>query len=290
MTKISTYTFADNHFEKEFYVLEGIVSALNFSDEVIYVDGKSCDGTYELTKTMEKIDNRIKVFQLPYNDKGMRKHATMALKNAALMQCTGDWCILMDGDEVYHEEDAKTIRSYAEKYDDSDIKAIEFNTLHFYRDFSYINNNPEWYKKKVYMFKNGWGFHHGLVGNDPDQIVCFNGDPPVKKVTAPVKVYHYGHVRDWDLYQRLKNVQHQRHHPMAWEKYKIKEWDERFLQLYKGTHPKIMKIRIEKKLPRLCISHILSELSEQLKRHASWKYLYEKGYSPLIPSTEKEKY
>jgi len=239
--KISAYSFVDNNFKKGFYIFESISSALTFIDELVVLDGGSEDGTYEALLEMAKSEPKLKIYQLPWNQKNLMKHSCMVFKNAALMQCTGDWCILQDADEVIPEWDKDKIRNLANR---TDVDSFEFNTLHFYKDFEHLNVNPDWYKHKIYMFKNFKGIHHGLWGIDNDLLVDFYGKPLQGPLTS-VSVYHYGHVRPLEQYKWIKNTQHQRWHPGdEWKSYEINNWDMRFVQKFTGQHPKSMEKKI----------------------------------------------
>jgi len=189
---------------------------------------------------MAHVDKRIKVYQLHWDQKNLLKHSNMTFKNAALMQCTGDWCILQDSDEVIPEWFAEEIKSFTKRPDE----AFEFKVLHFYRDFKHVKQGPNWYTSKVYMFRNFKGIHHGLWRLDNDLIVDMNGKPVIGAQTG-VHVFHYGHVRSWKAYKRKKDEQRQRHHGAEWRKYEVKDWEMDSLVEYNGRHPGSMQQRIE---------------------------------------------
>jgi hypothetical protein len=158
----------------------------------------------------------------------------------------------MDADEVFHEEDVESIRKLPDSVA-SDIVGIEFNTLHFYHDYSHLLNGcPDWkdlYNGKVYMVRNGMQIHHGAVNTEPDAHVDLHGRPldPSKTIMTNVKVYHYGHARSTEAYVRKLNHIEGRH--SGWKHVPIKVEDYEWLPDYKlkdftGTHPAVMKERI----------------------------------------------
>jgi len=248
---ISVYTTVTDAIANEYFVIEGIKSALKFADEVVVVDGESSDNTIE---QINKIgDPRIKIYINKWLH-SLGKSMTGINKSMALGYCTGDWCILMDSDEVFHEEDANEIKDAA-IHVDSDTIAIEFNVIHFYKDYGHtINNVPDWvdlYNKKVYMVRNHLCIHHGAIGTEPDGHVNLHGQPLPgdKMIHVPcVNVYHYGHARTKESYVRKFNHIEGRH--KGWQNFKpltveefewMPEWK---LNKFEGTHPEAMSARI----------------------------------------------
>ena len=248
---ISVYSYCTNAIKDEFFLIEGIKSALLFADEVVVMDGGSTDET--ISKIEEIKDNRIKVYRNDWLD-SLGKSMGAINRSLAIGRCTSDWCILMDADEVFHEEDAEEIKDAA-KHIDSDIIAAEFNTIHFYKDYGHtINNVPDWkdlYNKKVYMVRNGLGIHHGAIGMEPDGHVDINGQPIPhdKRMHIPcVNMYHYGHTRTKESYVKKYNKIHSRHKgwwnytPLTMDEFEWKsEWK---LNKFEGTHPAVMNDRM----------------------------------------------
>lgn len=249
MSTISVYTTCTNAIRDEYFLIEGIKSALLFADEVVIMDGKSIDDTIERIKAIN--DPRIKLYEnewLPSLAKGMYN----INKSLALGHCTSDWCILMDSDEVFHEDDIECIKEIPENVTDN-IVAIEFNVLHFYKDYKHILNGydkwPGLYTHKIYMVRNHIHIHHGHIGTDPDLHVDLDGQSIAydHRLLTNIKVFHYGHVRTTEVYLRKRNWLKKHLHASKWvpETLDTFEWlpvDE--LERYNGTHPAVMKERI----------------------------------------------
>ena len=249
MGSISVYTTTTNAIRDEFFIVEGIKSALLFADEVVVMDGGSTDNT--LQKIHEIDDSRIHI----YTNEWLTSIGTgmdSINRSLAIGRCTSDWCILMDSDEVFHEDYAPITKKLPDSVTDN-IVGIEFNTLHFYRDYTHLLNGcrswKDLYTHKVYMVRNGIGIHHGNIGHEPDAHVDSAGLPldSSKTFMASIPVFHYGHVRTLDSYMRKTNKLRKRflgpNSPDITPQ-EVKWIHPNELVSFSGTHPKVMEQRI----------------------------------------------
>lgn len=243
MATISVYTTTYNAIDREYCIVEGIKSALNFADEVVVVDSHSNDGTIEAIRNIN--DNRIKIYYIDWLHSigwAMYKIA----KSMAIGRCTSDWCVLMDADEVFHEDDYKKILTIPNAVSEN-IIAAKFNTLHFYRDYNHVLNGYDgWkdlYTNKVYMVRNNMGIHHGNSGMDIDAHVDRHGIPldNSKIVHFDVNVFHYGHVRSEKAYLNKQNTMDSAYFGKNIVRSKMDWIDMDRLSVFNGTHPMLMK-------------------------------------------------
>lgn len=246
MSTISVYTTTYNAFQREYCVIEGIKSALNFADEIIVVDSRSNDGTAEAIQDLG--DKRIKIYHIDWLQSigwAMYKIA----KSMAIGRCTSDWCLLMDADEVFHEDDYKKIILAPDSVGPN-IYGIKFNTLHFYKDYEHLLNGysgwKDLYTSKVYMVKNNLGIHHGNSGMDIDAHVDRYGIPldNSKIVHLDINAFHYGHVRSEKAYVEKQNAMDSAYHGVEINKNNVEWIDQTKLKIYSGTHPLQMRNRI----------------------------------------------
>ena len=100
------------------------------------------------------------------------------------------------------------------------------------------------------MVRNNMCIHHGHIGTDPDAHVDLDGQPIPhnRRVVSNIRVFHYGHVRTTDSYVRKRNNLKGRLRGWDWipdtvDTFKWIPLDN--LTTYEGTHPKVMKDRIE---------------------------------------------
>lgn len=247
MSTISVYTTTFNALREEYCVIEGIKSALDFADEVIVLDSHSTDGTVNAIKSIG--DGRIKIFDIDWLSSigwAMYKIA----KSMAIGRCTSDWCVLMDADEVFHEDDRFEILSLANNAPEN-IHAIRFNTLHFYKDYNHILNGcSKWkdlYTSKTYMVRNGLGIHHGNSGMDIDAHLDRYGMPLKESsiLSSNIDVYHYGHVRSDSAYLEKQNRMHSYYEGKPVCNESISWIDSGELKIFNGTHPVYMNDRIK---------------------------------------------
>ena len=250
MSTISVYTTTYNAIEQEYCIVEGIRSALGFADEVIVVDSNSTDDTIDAIKSIG--DDRVKIYSidwLPNIGWAMYKIA----KSMSIGRCTKEWCVLMDADEVFHEDDSGKIRGITDCVGNS-VSGIRFNTLHFYKDYRHVlNGSNAWkdlYTSKTYMVRNGLGIHHGNSGMDIDAHVDRHGIPveQSKIFNLNVNVFHYGHVRSAEAYAKKQNRMHSFYEGKELVYSSPKEIDIERLNIFSGDHPKEMKNKVEKHL------------------------------------------
>jgi len=130
--KISAYTTVFNGLFWQTTIEQTILSAMEFADEIVVVDGGSTDGTIELIEGFK--DKRIKL--IIHKQEHQNYYSSAERKNIALQACTGDYCVLMDADEVIGEWDASLIRRLPHNVPDA--LGFRFRTLHFYRSWNRI--------------------------------------------------------------------------------------------------------------------------------------------------------
>jgi len=253
-TRISVYTTCTNAIEDEFTLFEGMLQALRFCDEFVYVDGGSNDGTLDYMYEFAKKDSRIKVYRLKENTKDIKLYAEM--KNKALSYCTGDWCFLLDADEVYGDSLIEMLKTLLF----TKISFVKFGVIHVYGKCN-LQCCKDPIKRHVYYSSRVYGFprntaYHGDWYSNPDELIQAKSKTPVDDGVigmdcSYVKVYHYGHFRSNQTYLRRKNLI-ERRYDNNWND--LKDWNFRdiiekqsdcFIQTSYIKHPGVMKRRIE---------------------------------------------
>jgi hypothetical protein len=110
--KISGYTTTFNL--DGYPYVESIKSMLGFCDEVVVVDGCSTDGTYEELEKLAAEDERIQLYQNPWDLEepgmdGMQKAFARAL-------CSNPFLWQQDCDEVVHESDYNKVKLLTKRF------------------------------------------------------------------------------------------------------------------------------------------------------------------------------
>lgn len=112
--KISGYTTVYNCEKMGIPYLESINSMLGFCDEVVVLDGCSDDGTYEKIEELAQTNEKIKVYQNPFD---WTEPGVDGLQKAfARAMCEGDFLWQQDADEVVHENDYEKIKMICKRF------------------------------------------------------------------------------------------------------------------------------------------------------------------------------
>jgi hypothetical protein len=130
---------------------------------------------------------------------------------------------------------------------------VEFNTLHFYKDYTHIINNcPDWkdlYNHKIYMVRNHKCIHHGAIEMEADGHVDIHGKPigGDQRLLSNIRAFHYGHVRTKESYVKKYNKIEGRHDGWKWKPIQPEDFEwlpDWKLCKFDRTHPKVMDERI----------------------------------------------
>ena len=112
--KISGFTFIRNGLALGYPFVPAIQSLLPLCDEIIVNVPRSTDDTLAAVRKIG--DPKIRIIESEW-DEALRT-AGLAMShhtNIALRECTGDWCVYIQGDEVLHEETLPLMRAAMER-------------------------------------------------------------------------------------------------------------------------------------------------------------------------------
>lgn len=248
--KISGFTIIRNAVLNDYPILEAIGSILPVVDEMIVLIGNSDDETGQLIQSIN--DPKIKIHHSVWDDslrKGGRVLAVETDKAFQLIDPTSEWAFYIQADEAVHEKYHQAILDTCKKYkDDKRVQGLVFKYLHFYGTYDYIGDSRKWYDHEVRIIKNDKSIS---AYRDAQGFRVGKTKLNVKPVDA--YVYHYGWVKSpVAMMRKRKNVSR------FWSE-DTEEWrqflqEEDFfnyddfdsLQKFTGTHPSVMKERIEK--------------------------------------------
>jgi hypothetical protein len=250
--KVTGFTFIKNALIYDYPVVEAITSVLPVCDEFVVAVGQSQDDTLDLISNIDR--TKIKIIRTDWNEQMREGGRVLALETdkafAAIPKDT-DWAFYIQGDEVIHEKYLKVIQESMVKYkDDIKVDGLLFKYLHFYGSYDYVIGSSDWYDheirivrndRSIYSYRDAQGFRKGN-----------NQKLHVKPVDA--WVYHYGWVKDPKSMQKKQQNFNRYWHDDLWISRNVGKSEDfdyfehiDYLVPFHGTHPEVMKNRIEAK-------------------------------------------
>lgn len=235
-------TLVRNAVKLKYPFLESVRSLLPLCDEFIINAGDSTDATRDLCSQLERESPKVKVFDSRWEGAQTGGLQLSLQTDRALEACRGDWIIYLQADEVLHEEDRDNIRSALKRaHELPEVDGLLFDYLHFYVSYDYLIHGRRWYRKEVRAFKNG----RGVRSFRDAQGFRKNGEK-LKVLPSGARVFHYGSVRSSES-MREKAIEMSQWWEMKQDPTQSPVNPVRHfgLQRFYGTHPKVMRERIE---------------------------------------------
>jgi hypothetical protein len=271
--KVTGFTFIRNALIYDYPVVEAIRSILPVCDDFVVAVGNSDDATLQLIRQIDPA--KIKIVETVWDDKLREGGRVLALETDKAYQAIGndtDWAFYIQGDEVVHEKYLEPIREAMMKWKDHpEVDGLLFNYLHFYGSYDYVGSSGKWYPHEIrvvrksgniYSYRDAQGFRKGE-----------NQKLHVKPVDA--YVYHYGWVKEPAAMQRKQENFNKLWHSDNWVDKNVAKSNEfdysgiDALELFQGTHPRVMLDRIAKK---------------------NWKFDYDLSFSNLSMKDQFKKW
>ncbi|RCK75160.1 MAG: hypothetical protein IGBAC_1296 [Ignavibacteriae bacterium] len=244
--KISGFTFVRNGVKFEYPFIESIKSIMPICDELIVVVGNSDDDT--LQQIMNLKEEKIKIIQTIWDEKLREGGKILAQQtNIALSHITGDWGLYLQADEVIHEKYLdnilKAMRQYLHNYK---VEGLLFKYIHFYGSYDYYADSRNWYRKEIRVVRNNIGVKSW---KDAQGFRIDNRKMNVIEIDA--YIYHYGWVKHPRAMMEKIKTFNKFWHDDEWIEKNIQMKEEfdysiiEKLRKFEGTHPEVMKNRIE---------------------------------------------
>lgn len=240
--KISGFTIVRNALKLNYPFRESVLSVLPLCDEFILNCGDSEDRTRELCAELAAEHPKIRVIDSIWTREKQSggyqlKHQT----DTALAQCTGDWCLYIQADEVMHEADFAPLRQGIQKANPMDhVDGLVSNYLHFYGGYNYHIQGRNWYRREVRLFKNGRG-----ITAFRDAQGFRRDERRLRGLLTSARIFHYGYVRS------PQSLATKSQEMAGWWGENPDSNPDSFalrrhvgLRRYKGTHPAVMADRI----------------------------------------------
>jgi hypothetical protein len=258
--KVSGFTLVRNGTQFDYPYLESLRSLLPLVDELVINVGIGDDDTLSRIQAFAESEGagKVKWFESrwPLDDPEKKKGGLILSEqtNLALERCTGDWCVYLQADEVFHEDDRTRLRQAMQSaLSNSQVEGLLFDYVHFYGSFDVIQETRSAYRREVRAFKRSSGARS--VG---DAQSFRKADGSKLRVLRPgARVFHYGWVRTPEAMREKTYFMDQLYHgdpdakaqetgtPHTGDNYRYKRfWG---LRPFRGTHPLVMKERIVRK-------------------------------------------
>jgi glycosyltransferase involved in cell wall biosynthesis len=187
--KISGFTFIRNGLVLGYPFVPAIRSILPLCDEVIVNVPRSTDGTLDAVRQID--DPKIRILESEWDES--QRTAGLAMShhtNLALRECTGDWCVYIQGDEVLHEDTLPLMRAAMQReVNHPAVQGLLVDYTHFYGSYWTYAYSFGWYQREVRVVRRdskiqSRGDAQGFRTVDNEKLW-------VKRSGG--KYFHYGH-------------------------------------------------------------------------------------------------
>jgi glycosyltransferase involved in cell wall biosynthesis len=250
--KVSGFTFIRNAVDYDYPIVEAIQSILPLCDEVIVAVGNSEDGTLELIKSIAS-EGRIRIIETVWNDslrEGGRVLAEETDKALAAVSQDSDWCIYIQGDEVFHDAGYDALKfAMQENLHRTEIEGLLLPYRHFYGSYDYVGTSSKWYRNEIRVIRPRCGIFSFRDAQG------FRKLPNQKLRVARVNAFmhHYGWVKEPEAMQRKQENFHKMWHDDRWISENVLATDAydygrdiNQLARFQGTHPKVIEARVQR--------------------------------------------
>lgn len=258
--RISGFTMSKNADKLGYPVKESIQSALPLVDEFIVVLGDSDPDDYSRKLIEEIKSDKIKIIDTVWDiDKYPRGMEHAHQTDIAKENCTGDWLLYLQADELIHEKDIPIIKQRCgDLLHDKEVEGLLFDYIHFWGDYQHYHHSHCWYKNEIRIVRNSPEIHSWESAQSFRKIPKFDGlNYRVQKNTFKLNVakvnahiYHYGWVRPPHIMKRKMVTFEKNHHGKRgaekMEKTQFDYGDLSKIRNFKGTHPMAMNNKLKK--------------------------------------------
>lgn len=294
--KICGFTFIRNAVKFDFPVVEAITSILPVCDHFIVAVGNSDDTTRKLIEEIET--DKIAIVDTVWDDslkKGGVIYATETDKAFDAIPSEYDWCFYIQGDEVLHEEFLPSVKqAMLDNLHRKEVDGLLFRFRHFYGTYDYIGDSRKWYRNEIRIIRN----NKSIRSYRDAQGFRKNGQK-LNVMNSNAEIYHYGWVRPPVFMQEKINEVKKYYKGLTEIEISQKTGKGKFdysnsydaLAKFKGTHPEVMKKRIEclnwhievdlkrvQMKPKYRLLHLIERLTgKRLFEYRNYKLLKQSG-------------
>ncbi len=248
--KVAGFSFIRNAIQYDYPIVEAIQSLLPICEEIYVAVGNSDDNTLQLVQNIQP--QKIKIIPTVWNDSLRQGGKVLAVETNKAFQAIPkdyDWCFYIQGDEVFHENGLEKIyQLMKQELYNQKVEGLLVNYLHFYGSYDYIATSRNWYRREIRVIRND----KNITSWKDAQGFRWTNKKKLKVKLSDTFMHHYGWVKSPDK-QLLKQKNFNKfwhddnwiHQHIPNEIFDYSHIDK--LELFHGTHPKVMQKRIEEK-------------------------------------------
>jgi len=249
IVKIAGFSFIRNAVTYDYPIVEALQSILPVCDEIYVAVGKSEDNTVELVANVDR--QKIKIVETVWDESLREGGKVLALETNKAFQAIPneyDWCFYIQGDEVFHENGLEKMHGLLKSnLDNYRVEGFLVDYLHHYGSYDYIATSRNWYRNEIRVIRN----NKEITSWKDAQGFRWHNERKLAVKSSGTVMHHYGWVKNPEK-QVLKQKNFSRYwHDDKWllentkNSFDYSEID--YLELFKGTHPKMMERRISEK-------------------------------------------
>ncbi len=235
------FTLLRNGLKYDYPFRESLAGLGSLCESVVVAAGQSEDGTEEALKAVRVITVPTVWNEAKRQGGVILSEQTNIALEALRRRAPLGWGFYLQADEAISERDFDLIRADLLKAEQQGCDAISFRYLHFWQSFEAIAVGRRWYPQEIRCVRL-------------DSKIESYGDAQsfrgwTRKFESEATIYHYGHVREANAYEKKKKDFHRWWHPDTEIAQVIAKGDkcdraEDTLR-YLGPHPSFMKERIK---------------------------------------------
>jgi hypothetical protein len=246
--KVAGITIIRNALKFDYPVTESIRSILPLVDKMYVGVGNSQDDTRGLIESIAS--EKLVIIDSVWDERLREGGKVLAVETNKVLDAVPadfDWIFYIQADEILHEEGIPFIReALSQHLRDSRVEGLLLKYRHFYGHYRYFGDSRRWYTREVRVVRN---LKSVRSFRDAQGFRIDNRLMRVKLVDA--YIHHYGWVKN-PVFQLAKDKEFQKlwhsDERLAKRKVEATEYDYKnidSLSLYQGTHPAVMKERIQ---------------------------------------------
>jgi glycosyltransferase involved in cell wall biosynthesis len=250
--KLSGFTFLRNAVRLGYPFLESIRSALPIVDEFVVALGEGDDDTPARLSELATGEGRskLRIINTTWNTRAPSGYVYAAQSLAALYNCTGDWALYLQGDEVLHENDhAAILASINKAAADPRVEGLYFDYLHFFGSGSTLATGPAWYRREVRIVRNT--NLKIVMPSDAQYFTTIEGRKRLRYlrcIPANAQMYHYGWARSIAANERKQTEASAYYHQQpAVRPYRA--IDPATVKRFEGSHPAVVRGWVDANAP-----------------------------------------